>query len=157
MSATSVIHWLANSDEGAQILVGVLESVGLDHITIQRLRQPMPWGPDETAAMHTAIREIIYGAARLAHFQEIDIPAQFTAKIIAEFVHPLNWMVACHTFKKTYERSELKGSDERVTPIDSVSPTKLFAYVDEWAGGDRVMLSELLESVMTNRSRKKAV
>ena len=157
MSATSVVHWLARDEQATGVLVGILESVGLTALTLQKLRDPAFWGPDEVVDMQTALREIIYGGARLAHFQEIDIPAQYTAKIIAEFVHPFNWMVACHSFKKTYERSELKGIDERVTPIDAVSPTKLFAYVEEWAGGDRQMLSELLENVMTNRSRKKAV
>ena len=153
MSATAVIHWLAREDAG--VLVGILESVGVNQVTLQRLRDPGPWGPDECVDMQTALREIIYGGARLAHFQEIDIPVQFSAKIIAEFVHPMNWMVACHMFKKTYERSELKGIDERVSPIDAVSPTKLFAYVEEWAGGDRAMLSELLESAMQSRAKKK--
>lgn len=163
MSATGILHWMASrkptkeDPEGLGVLIGILESVGVNEITLNRLVDPQYWGPDEVVEMQTALSEIIFAGARLAHYEEIDIPVEYTAAVIAEFVHPNNWMVACHLFKRTYTRSELKGSDDRVSLIDPVSATVLFAYVTEWMNGDRIMLRERIDKCLEFRNKQKQI
>ena len=136
MSATSIAHWLSY-DGNVSYITDMLSAVGVDEVKIRKLRDPYPWSPDEAVECSNTMRQIIYGAARMSHYEDIHIPVQMTAKFIAEFVHPFNWVTICHLFKPQYLRSELKGIDERVTPIDPVDPRKLVAYVEEWAGLDR--------------------
>jgi len=151
MSANSVIHWFAKNPE--ELLI-YLESVGLTEIDLAKLRSPAPWGPVEDRNMCTLLREIIFGTARLSHYQDIDLPGQYVGKIIAEFVHPANHMVACHLFGRVYERAELQAQDIGVvTELAPMKPSRLFAFVSEWYGGDRIMLSEKLEKMLNVRQR----
>ena len=98
MSIEKTIHWLANSPEELNILC---VNAGITLKTIEDLRGPRAWGPIRDKEMHKALTDIIFGAAKLSHLQEIDLPATYVGKIIAEFVHPNNWMVACHLFRRT--------------------------------------------------------
>lgn len=162
MSASAILHWLANRNpdpkdpSGLGAFVGILKSVGLNKEKLYKLSDAQYWGPDEAQDMQVALSEIIFGGARLAQYEEIDIPVEYLAAVIAEFVHPNNWMVACHLFKRSYNRSELKGHDERVSLIDPVSATVLFAYVTEWMNGDRIMLREKLDQAFQANWDKKA-
>ena len=124
MSATSVIHWFANNPEELAVY---LESTGVTERDLKMLISPAPWGPVEDRNMVTVLREIIFGTARLSHYQDIDLPGQYVGKIIAEFVHPANHMVACHLFGRVYERAELQAQDVGVvTELAPMKPSRLF-------------------------------
>ena len=156
MSATSIIHWFANNEKE---LVNYLASVGVDEIKLNRLTGPTLWGPADCKEMHETLRQIIFGPLRLAQFDDIEVPYQYVGKMIAEFVHPFNWMSACQLFKRTYDRAELQAADENfVSEMTPIRPTRLFAFVDEWAAcSDSTKLSEVIETRLRCAPKVKVV
>ena len=98
MSTAATIHWLATDPDQVAELI---QTAGVTPQHLSLLQGPKIWGPGLDKDMQMALREIIFCSARICHYQDIDLPAQYVAAIIAEFVHHNNWMNACHLFSRT--------------------------------------------------------
>jgi len=142
------INWLAGQELGI-----LLDASGVAPANFDTLIGPGYWGPPITSQAMKDFRAIVFAGLNLNGYSEMDIPAEYVAMMISEFIHPHNQMTACHMFQRTYERDDLIAAEGNVTTLSPLRPTQLFAHVCSWNdrfgdtfGDLRIKLMEHLNS-----------
>ena len=113
------LSWMAKDPKELATMCAASGITDLEYIS---LTGSTIWNTFEATRMHTVLESLIYGFARLNHYVDVDLPAEYVGLVIAEFVHPSNQMTACHTFKRVYNREDLEAMhDVQQSPLKPIN------------------------------------
>lgn len=95
------------------------QSIDITEADLDLLRSDAIWTSESRKKAKRTIDELMYGAMDIAGLPQFTVPAEYTASVIAGYVNPANWTIACHMCQSgavTAEDAESGRESEPVTP-----------------------------------------
>lgn len=98
------------------------------------LTQKEPWTPDQMRAIRSILANVVEVSMTIAGIPAIPLPGQYVAAVIAEIVHPSNWMVAATKAPETFDASDASGL-MGTSEVKEMSTQQMMALTLAYGGG----------------------
>lgn len=96
-----------------------LGQVGLNEQNWKQVCQNTPWVGSDRLRAKATLETLQWATLDFLNLPRFEVPAEYTAAVLAFYVHPINWMTACLLFEGGQTASDLgvptAGESEKVS------------------------------------------
>lgn len=103
-----------------------LTTIGVHEKDYVDLTGPVPWTMHDAQRMQTVIEKLAQGTSTAAGLPVFQLPVEYYAAVIATFVHPTNFIVACNAIGRRGTTEDFARGTDFTASID---PRQAFALV----------------------------